>query len=547
MRYISFILALIVTNSLLSQSKKKQIEILNFRIDSLRKELTFVINQKQILDSQIIKYNQNIEDISNQIERQKTENKDLNEELSKKREELKIANESIIAFKESKELKVYFWGKELQFKNRNFYFEGKKLKKSLQDSLNNLIRNKIPPAENYSYSFDRIFSNEIKEHLKKLVVKYPTYPESDDRYYTKNNTTLLDTRLFLENNEMKALLITIDRVPINEDTRPQLNINFFIIDCQNINKPSVIYKWSSLLPECPVDHDNDIIDIQFSDLNNDGNVEVWIVNEKYCMGGVDLTELLIFKYENGNHCTLQSMTNSLYIMNPETNATMDDDFIRNTHERDPLIFDQCFSNSDPIFLNYANHLREKNIYGKSGFRFEQDGIDNSKFWSRDGSQKNKIINEEIIENDTIYEILEKFKNDFVPESNGILNKIDTSKVLQKLKELSNGCTDCYWHKSIDLTASEELYFIHVVDLDHLYFVYNQVEYLIPLKHRSYEKGSTETGQPLNTGILIFEGSGFTVTSNWTTAGLSMGSVAQVEVKLKDKIIMQMSSKNTYPF
>jgi hypothetical protein len=75
----------------------------------------------------------------------------------------------------------------------------------------------------------------------------------------------------------------------------------------------------------------------------------------------------------------------------------------------------------------------------------------------------------------------------------------------------------------------------------LYFIYDQVEYLIPLKYRSFEEGKTHSGK------LIFEGSGFSVTSNWSNAGLSMGSVAQVEVKLKDKIIMQMSSKNTYPF
>jgi hypothetical protein len=543
MRVCFFVLYFMSFFELSAQSKKEQIEILNFRVDSLRKELTFVINQKQILDSQIIKYNQNIQDFSNQFERQNTENKDLIDELSKKREELKIANESIIAFKESKELKVYFLGKELQFKNRNFYFEGKKLKKSLQDSLNNLIRNKLPVAETYSYSFDRIFSNEIKDHLKKLVVKYPTYTESDDRYHTKNNTTVLDSRLFLENNKMKALLITIDRVPIIEDAGPQLNINFFIIDCQNINTPKVIYKWSSLLPECPVDHDNDVIDVQFSDLNNDGNVEVWIVNEKYCMGGVDLTELLIFKYENGNHCTLESMTNSQFIIDPETNGAMDDDYIRKIYEKEPLIFNQCFSNSDAVFINYAKHLREKNIYGKWGFRFYKDGNDNTKFWSRDVSQKNKIINNEIIENDTIYEILEKFKNNKAPESNGILDKIDTGKVLQKLKELSYGCTDCFWFKSIGLAATEELYFIHVVDLDHLYFVYDQVEYLIPLKLRSYKEGKTQTGQPLNSGKLIFEGSGFTVTSNWSNAGFSMGSVAQVEVKLRNKLIISVSTRS----
>jgi len=90
---------------------------------------------------------------------------------------------------------------------------------------------------------------------------------------------------------------------------------------------------------------------------------------------------------------LESMTNSHYIINPETNASMDDDFIRNTHEKEPLIFDQCFSNSDAVFINYAKHLREKNIYGKGGFRFIKDGYDNPKFWSREDSDKEKIVKE----------------------------------------------------------------------------------------------------------------------------------------------------------
>jgi hypothetical protein len=48
-----------------------------------------------------------------------------------------------------------------------------------------------------------------------------------------------------------------------------------------------------------------------------------------------------------------------------------------------MIFDDCFTNIDPIFLSFAKHLREKNIFGKGGFRFYQDGNDNSKFWNRD--------------------------------------------------------------------------------------------------------------------------------------------------------------------
>jgi hypothetical protein len=87
-------------------------------------------------------------------------------------------------------------------------------------------------------------------------------------------------------------------------------------------------------------------------------------------------------YENRNHCTLESMTNLIDIYDSETNSTLDDNYIRSILEKEPLIFDACFSNSGSIFLNYAKHLREKNIFGKSGFRFEKDGNDNPKFWNR---------------------------------------------------------------------------------------------------------------------------------------------------------------------
>ena len=509
MRIVLVVLFLMSFFVLNAQSKKEQIQILSNRLDS-----SLSVSKKQ--ENEILELNSELTNTKDQLDKLNKENSDL---YSKKS------------------------NLEIQLKDKNNVI------KKLQDSLNESIRNKLPPQDLYSYSFDRIYSDKIEEHLKKLVVKYPTYPESDDRYYTRKNTTVLDTRLFLENNKMKALLITLDRIPINNDTRPQLNINFFIIDCQNIDNPSILYNWSSLLPECFADHDSDIIDIQFTDLNNDRNVEVWAVNEKFCMSGVDLTELLIFKYENGKHCTLESMTNSHYIIDPEINTSMDDDFIRNTYEKEPLIFDQCFSNSDAVFINYAKHLREKNIYGKGGFRFYNDGNDNPKFWSREDSQKTKIIKENKTEENSYSteDILEKLKNNLPSEPNGEIEKIDTSKVLQKIKELSYGCLDCYWFKSIDHTYTEDLYFIHVVDLDHLYFVYNQVEYLIPLKQRSFKEGKTQTGQPLNSGKLTFEGSGFTITSNWSNAGLSFGSFGEVEVKLKDKVITQMSTKCTFSF
>jgi hypothetical protein len=141
---------------------------------------------------------------------------------------------------------------------------------------------------------------------------------------------------------------------------------------------------------------------------------------------------------------------------------------------------------------------------------------------------------------TSEDFLEKLKNNIAPQPNGVMKKIELDMIPQQIKQLSNDCNDCYWYKSIDgFSATDDLYFIHLITEDHLYFIYDQVEYLIPLKHRSFEEGKT------NTGKLIFEGSGFTVTSNWSNAGLSFGSFGAVEVKLNDKKILQLSTKCTF--
>jgi len=153
------------------------------------------------------------------------------------------------------------------------------------------------------------------------------------------------------------------------------------------------------------------------------------------------------------------------------------------------------------------------------------------------NEKNSLTDEDIFE---------KLKNNIAPQPNGAIKKIETDLIPQQIKQLSNDCSDCYWYKSIDgFSATDDLYFIHLITVDHLYFIYDQVEYLIPLKHRSFKEGKTYTGQPANIGILIFEGTGFTITSNWANAGLPYGSVGSVEVKLKDKVITTISTRCTF--
>ncbi len=118
-----------------------------------------------------------------------------------------------------------------------------------------------------------------------------------------------------------------------------------------------------------------------------------------------------------------------------------------------------------------------------------------------------------------------------------MKKIETDLIPQQIKKLSNDCSDCYWYKSID----------GFISTDDLSFIYDQVEYLIPLKHRLFEERKTQTGKLLNYGKLPFEGSGFTIPSKWSTAGFSSDTFGEVEVKLKDKVITQMSTRCTFSF
>jgi hypothetical protein len=348
-RYLIFITTSFVVNHGFSQSKKEQIDFLNRKIDSLN---TRTIN----LENQLLSSKTKLSNTISELEKSIIENKSLIDEIKKQENEISI---------------------ELSKKNNYI--------KLLEDSiilLKNKELEKSKKSELYSFAFDYFTPPEIENQLKELVVKYQTYHDNDDDFYTKNSTTVLNSKLFLENNKINALLITLDRIHINQELKPQLNLNFYIFDCQDIQNPKLIYQWSSLLEECIVDHSNEVIDIQFTDLDNNGNVEIWIVNEKYCKGGVDMTDLLIYKYEDKNHCTLESMTHLYYFIDEEKNPIWGDEYIRELHEREPLIFDDCFKKSNSVIINYAEHLREKNIYGQSGFGIYDGQILNPKFWNR---------------------------------------------------------------------------------------------------------------------------------------------------------------------
>jgi hypothetical protein len=186
--------------------------------------------------------------------------------------------------------------------------------------------------------------------------------------------------------------------------------------------------------------------------------------------------------------------------------------------------------------NYVFDLGEIEI----NFDFSQIILSNSPLISQNLKIEEIFFNLNDNNSLTSEDFLEKLKNNIAPQPNGVMKKIELDMIPQQIKQLSNDCSDCYWYKSIDgFSATDDLYFIHLITEDHLYFIYDQVEYLIPLKHRSFEEGKT------NAGKLIFEGSGFTVTSNWSNAGLSFGSFGAVEVKLNDKKILQLSTKCTF--
>jgi hypothetical protein len=161
MRSFLLIVFLFMVGFLNAQSKKKQIEILTYRTDSLKKELTEIKIQKQNLEKHIQKNNDYIHDLTNQIEQHKSENKDLNSRLKKTIEDLNATIQSNKSFNElmlTNQNAITNLNNQINLLkdslvNIKSFSNNKDIREySSQDFLNNYFFNQIP-LNNNSYKF----------------------------------------------------------------------------------------------------------------------------------------------------------------------------------------------------------------------------------------------------------------------------------------------------------------------------------------------------------------------------------------------------------
>jgi len=327
-----------------AQSKKEQIDALNNTIDSLKRQF--------ILDS-----TNHFAERNNLIGQISALRKDFNEQNTLLTDtELKVRQQALTI-------------------------------KHLNDSLSHFFKSFANSKEGiYAGAYFSNISEDLRERFSEITMKYP--PKELGNEDQINYSVLKSAILYRENNHINALVVTLDKEhfaldEVQEESLNRLTLHFHILDCSNPFNINEKYHWKSIVDSCYVDHDNQMIDVQFTDLNADGNVEVWCVNELYCKGGVDPNNLLIFKYENFKHCTLQSMTNIVWNTMDEE-SVIDDSFLI-SNDYNVILLDECFKNNDPAIIAFAKYLRKKNVFGEEGPYFYGNGSDERHytplFWS----------------------------------------------------------------------------------------------------------------------------------------------------------------------
>ena len=117
------------------------------------------------------------------------------------------------------------------------------------------------------------------------------------------------------------------------------------------NKDSLKLNWKvqDFVRDCPVDVEANFIKNAFkiTDLNKDGNAEVWLMYKTACRGGVDPAELKIIMYEN----------NKKYAMRGTTRIKGGPD----DYTGGKYVFDEAFKNSNALFRQFAQQLWKNNM------------------------------------------------------------------------------------------------------------------------------------------------------------------------------------------
>jgi hypothetical protein len=319
-----------------SQSKKEQIELLNLRIDSLRRVLN--INHLSYQDTLSLVRNGN---------------KNLTSEIHGLTTKMNELNHTIDALHDQK--------RGLSDTNDKLKHELEELSKKQQSS--QLVDTRM--------TFKSEIYNPFIEFAKTKLFKHKEFIAKTDML--KPYSQLHECRLWSKGNDVYSLVIIKEFSRITEDVSneflPEISLCYYILKYTN-NKILIDFSWSEIVTSCPVDSDNNNIDFQLTDLNADGNLEVWCVNENYCKGGMDPNNLNVYLYENQKIHLMKSVTNmpSMEITDKEIREWISDGVSMYSINQ----FDSNFQKLPIQYRDFAEQLRKRNILGSDGFNFYVD-------------------------------------------------------------------------------------------------------------------------------------------------------------------------------
>jgi hypothetical protein len=392
-----------------SQSKKKQIELLNHRVDSLKQILLF---ERQKSTDRNRAFVDNLNNLELEISTLKKDNETLKIEI-----------------------------------NHKDYFINKQKKQI--DSLSLLIENE---RKNYNLFHQAFWQLEKKNNFK------------------QDQSISYNLKLYVDNKELIL-------IPIEMDWFPDNGFNYSYEDKDTLNFYS-------------------------------NKLEFIIVDTYYSYQ---------YFFNDPNHITIELYTFS------------------------PNYYDPNFSSNCPV--------SDAELIGSQNWIIKMEKLNNG-LWNRVDTininvmDKKKLIgksmpiNSDQLNNLSIQKAVNElnsiFKKEIEFKVQNALNIVDLNQIPILVRMFNNNS----WNKITNLGSftGDDIYFLHLVDLDYLFFIYNSEQFLIPLKTQSYFNDKTETGKSLTKGKLIFEGSGFIITNNWTSAGLSNGYLGEVEVKFKNQIL-----------
>jgi hypothetical protein len=313
--------------SVYSQNKKEQIEALNFSVDSLKTVLTTVR----------LTYSDSLEKerkISSQqkllINEQQKEKENTMLELTNYKAQISVlTNEEVL------------------------------LKKEIED-----FKTKLYALNNSEIQSCNVYKNDISsfllDYFKSTLLKNP-------------DSEMSECQMWWQGNVPYALVITKDvkqlKAEFDDEMYPEISLNYYILKYSN-GKFEKEYNWREKVNVCPVDSDNKNIDFRITDLNRDGQYEIWTVNENYCKGDVSPNNLNIYMYEKSKLYSMKSVTNipSMEITDTEIKEWMkggDTNFSINQ-------FDVQFESISQQYKDFAIKIRNENILGADKFNFALD-------------------------------------------------------------------------------------------------------------------------------------------------------------------------------